>query len=82
MSWYIDFAYRTVGIPQMNLNFCHTPMQTLSVMGKFWFKTATAQDTLAICLEVQQRFFYGALKDRFIEEWKNLKKNEKIVKDF
>lgn len=53
VNWYFDFAFQTVGMPVMNKNFTMTPFQTLDVMATFWYKTAVAQDTIAVCLEVQ-----------------------------
>jgi len=49
--WFIDFAFETAGTPLMTKDFVLTPFQTLDVMATFWYQTAGAQDTIAICLE-------------------------------
>jgi hypothetical protein len=63
---YFRYAFGVVGEPR-HWSSMH-PTQVLSVMMKFWHLTGLAQDTLAICLEVQQLYLYVHLK-RGLTRW-------------
>ncbi len=43
-------------------------MQMLRVMKDFWYQTFGAQDTLAVCLEVQQRVLFDDLRRKLLNE--------------
>jgi hypothetical protein len=47
------------------------PLELLIAMREYWHLTGCAQDTLAICLEVQQLFLYVKLY-RELRQWHKL----------
>ena len=57
---YFRYAFQVVGTKQHWL--LMKPTEVLFVMKKFWHLTGLAQDTIAICLEVQQLYLYVHLK--------------------
>lgn len=56
MHFYIQDALKTIGDGRRMYYF--TPLQLLDAMHKFWHLTGCAQDTIVICLEVQQLYLY------------------------
>jgi len=64
---YFERALKTIGEPKKMIEL--TPLQLLVAMREYWHLTACAQDTLAICLEVQQLFLYVKLY-RELVQWK------------
>jgi len=56
---YFKRALETIGEPRKMNEL--TPLQLLKAMREYWHLTGCAQDTLAICLEVQQLFLYVKL---------------------
>lgn len=62
--WYVDFAYEKLGLPlpdESNLR----AFDILQVMSEFWNVSCGPQDSIAICLEIQQRFLYLYFRDKF-----------------
>ena len=56
LHFYIQDALKTIGDGR-RMYMC-TPLQLLDAMHKFWHLTGCAQDTVVICLEVQQLYLY------------------------
>jgi hypothetical protein len=57
---YFRYALGVVGEPRKTHEML--PMEVLKIMEQFWHLTGLAQDTVAICLEVQQLYLYSNLK--------------------
>ena len=66
---YFDQAFKTVGEAARMASL--TPLEALAVMRSFWHLTGCAQDTIVICLEVQQLHLYRQLKKRLFD-WHKL----------
>ena len=66
---YFERALQTIGEPKKMFEL--NPLELLIAMREYWHLTACAQDTLAICLEVQQLFLYVKLY-RELRQWHKL----------
>ena len=66
---YFERALETIGEPKKMYEL--TPLQLLLAMREYWHLTGCAQDTLVICLEVQQLFLYVKLY-RELRQWHKL----------
>ena len=60
LHWYFRYALRVLGDPRHVTEL--TPIEMLLQMQKFWHLTFDSQDTVTICLEVQQLYLYRHLK--------------------
>ena len=60
LHWYFRYALRIIGDPRHPKKL--TPIEMLVQMRNFWHLTGDSQDTVAICLEVQQLYLYRLLK--------------------
>ena len=56
MHNYIQRALKTIGDAR-KIWYCD-PLRLLDAMHKFWHLTGCAQDTIVVCLEVQQLYLY------------------------
>jgi hypothetical protein len=68
---YFFMAFRQIGDPRDFQML--TPFQLLSAMHSFWLQTFGPQDTIVVCLEVQQRFLFANLKQRLQQSIRDLK---------
>jgi len=78
LNWYLEFAYLTVGIaPLTRQPYPQNRMlEILRTMKKFWLLTFGPQDTIVVCLEVQQRWLYVSLRQKLMQQWTALKSND------
>jgi len=72
MHFYIANALRTIGDATEMCS--HTPRELLHSMSAFWHLTGCAQDTIVICLEVQQLYLYVHLYRELLSWYKMLPK--------
>jgi hypothetical protein len=79
--WYIDMAYETLGVPTYSDRKLRNPFQTLRVLRDFWDLVARQQDTIVVCLEVQQRFLYVGMRRRLMEWIEQLKSLQREFQD-
>jgi hypothetical protein len=65
LRWYFDFAYETVGLPKPDWRVLK-PFDLFRVMRTFWHYEFGPQETVVVCLEIQQRWLFVQLKEIFL----------------
>ncbi len=66
LEWYLNVAHYRTGRLQ-RVVFKTDPLSDLAVMQEFWAKYHDGQDTITLCLEVQQRLLYERKRWQLIE---------------
>ena len=65
LDWYIKQAYQLVKTKQQRMGNA-TPLQDIEVMKEFWVQYHDGQDTMMLCLEIQQRYLYEDRRAKFL----------------
>ena len=73
LMWYLDFMYEQIGLAPTGMK---TPkaFDVLLVAQRYWYQCVGAQDTMVVCLEVQQMWMYFFLRHKLMRWLKKLKK--------
>lgn len=69
LRWYFDFAHSSCGLPLPNYGSL-MPFDMLKVMHVFWYKNFGVQESVVVCLEMQQRHLFIELKRMFNDDYR------------